>query len=77
MISDVFFTMLFLTLFVVFGANALAAVKGRSVWAKNTEIRRSEHPIAFGLATLTSASFSVTCLLMAWVCAAHLLGRPL
>ena len=73
MVSDVLFTLLFCALGLVFGANLNRALTSGSVWAKNTLISRTEHPLAFGIATVLTALFSLACFLAALIGIAHLL----
>ena len=72
MILDISFFLLFSAMFVVFGSNVVQALTGKSVWARNTLVRKSENPI--GIATIMSIFFGFVTLAMALLSAADLIG---
>jgi len=74
MIQNVLLCLIFWGLFVVFGLNAKQAFMHGSVWAKSTEVQRSEHQLGFWIATITSTFLALVCLFMALLCTADLIG---
>jgi hypothetical protein len=64
----------FLATFIVFAANVIRSFSKGSVEARTILVDRSEHPIAFAIATITSIFFVVVSLVMVLIIGSHLLG---